>query len=90
MEDAATLSCLLETTALEKEGEKNYSMQVTEEIKQINVWQHVGLITEGPSITITNGPSPFFRRAASFQALAPPTWHKSCPEIYFSHQGNIT
>lgn len=67
-------------------------MQVAEEIKQINVSLRVGLITEGPSITITNSPPlhyapqhtpspappPFSRPSASF----PSSWrHKSCVEI---------
>lgn len=87
-EGEGSLSCLLEPETAAS-GRESHSMQVAEEIKQINVSLPVGLITEGPSITITNSsphhlppPSPApptsFRPSACF----PRSWrHKSCLEI---------
>lgn len=48
-------SCLPEPQTAAS-GREDHSMQAAEEIKQINVSLRVGLITEGPSITITNSP----------------------------------
>lgn len=56
--------------------QENHSVQVAEEIKQINVRVRVGLITEGPSITITNSPPTTLPETHPLQPRPPPLDHQ--------------
>lgn len=49
--------CSLKPVTAESGG-KSHSMQVADQIKQIHVSRRIGLIAEGPSITITNTTPP--------------------------------